>query len=768
MDVRSYLVAVLARWRWIVGAGLTGVVVAVLLAGSSAPVHRSTTTLYVGAAQITEVTDPAYAAQVTTEVLPSLVRLARSAAVLAPVIADLELPGSPSALAERTDVVGDADTSVLVISVDDGSPATATRIAAAVARSLTERATALYADTDGDTLVRLATVQEAAALPTAVAPDHRRAVAGGLLGGTVLAVLLAGAAELTRPRVRDARDVAATTDRPVLAELRRAGRRRTDAPDRRSAVDRLRWELADAPGPGVVLVGAPTEPADDLRAALAPAPAARPGGVVVVVRSGRTTRTDLHRALASATALGTPVRGVVVDDLPADPTGWRQRLRSATAPGAADRPAWRTTSGLTALLAVLLVGASRPLPGSLSTGLAVVLALSPVWLGAVARYRGARLLGGLTGVALLAGWVLAGRSSVDHDFALAEAVGTTAVVLTAAGTVGLLLWARTLVPTPALGAVYALGLLAVGVLTGAGAEEFYKFHVALPLTVAVLALLSARPRPGPTLAALAVLGVLDVLNDARSAFGFCVLAAALVLWQARTASRSPRERRLLTLALLPALAWGGYTAITELLVSGALGSEVAARTSTQIAQSGSLLLGGRPEWTATWALMRQDWWGFGLGTVPSAGDVAVARSGLATTRIPTVEGYLENYLLAGRFELHSIVADLWSNLGVAGLLLGAATAAVLLRSVLELIGLGRASGLACFLALTAFWDLAFSPLPANAPYTALTLGLLLAPAAGWAARPAPGTSAATSAPEPATERVPTPTGAPAPPPDRTT
>jgi hypothetical protein len=152
---------------------------------------------------------------------------------------------------------------------------------------------------------------------------------------------------------------------------------------------------------------------------------------------------------------------------------------------------------------------------------------------------------------------------------------------------------------------------------------------------------------------------------------------------------------------------------------------VQARSVTQIEQSGSLLLGGRPEWTATLALMGERPLGFGLGVVPTPSDVLTAKAGFATVHIPTAEGYIENYLLDGRFELHSIVADLWTNLGPLGLASGLFMAFLVLRSTAELLSRRRAPALVCFLALRSLWVLAFGPLPSNVSEVAMTLGLLL-------------------------------------------
>jgi hypothetical protein len=198
---------------------------------------------------------------------------------------------------------------------------------------------------------------------------------------------------------------------------------------------------------------------------------------------------------------------------------------------------------------------------------------------------------------------------------------------------------------------------------------------------------------------------------------------------------------------------GAYAAFSELLLSGLAGAEVQQRTATQIEQSGSLLLGGRPEWTATWALMQQHPFGFGLGAVPSASDVAVAKEGMSIANIPTAEGYIENFMFAGRFELHSIVADLWSNLGVLGLLLGLTMAGLLVQRLSVALQRRQASALACFLGLNALWALAFGPLPTDVLVVALALGVLLqAPADVAEPAAGPGPRTGPRRPEPVASR----------------
>jgi hypothetical protein len=461
-------------------------------------------------------------------------------------------------------------------------------------------------------------------------------------------------------------------------------------------------------------------------------------GVVVVAESGRTTQASLTGAVAAAESSGIPVIGVVLDGvLPLD-ASWRDRVRRAlhgdmplprqarARASASGRPPWLTPSGITASTALFAVGLDHPLPASTTTALVAGVVLLPIWISAVPRFRGAVLLFGLAALALLSGLLLAGWSTGERDFAYRPAVEMVVFALAALGAIGLVLWARTVMALPAIGAAYGVGLLVHGVLNAGASVNPYKFELSLPLTIVVVSLVGLRRGRLAVVVAFAALGMLDILNDARSAFGFCVVAAGLVIWQARPAPQR-RTNPWAGVLLLGIAAVGVYLAASELMVAGALGAEVQARTTTQIAQSGSLLLGGRPEWTATWALMQDQPWGYGLGVAPDSQDVVVARSGLAVTNIPTVEGYLENFMLTDRFELHSVAADLWAALGPAGLAFAVAMAALLVGSLGHLLARREASALVCLLGLTAVWSLAFGTVWSNGLDIAFAVGLMLLP-----------------------------------------
>jgi hypothetical protein len=664
---------------------------------------------------------------------------------------------SAAELAGGVTVTSVPNDSRLDITVSDPDPARARGTAEAVAAEVARQAERLYPATDGS-LLGVSTLGAASpAKPTGHQLSAWKLLLVGAAGMAV-AMVLAGFAELRRPRVRSGRDVArvaAVRSLPLPLDTARGGDlregqlallrsilpswggRHTDSriamlgvPYR--AAELLAHELqgdgsTDGDGPELVLGSGTDRLAIDA-----------PVDGVVVVADGRTaTQRDLDAAVSRARASGRPLRGVVVDGLLPPTAGWRARLRAglraegtwSRAVAEADtRGGTRVQQALTrgvAAVALVALGFTRPLPFALSTGLLATVLLLPLWAPAVRRYRGAALLFVLTGLALVSGVLLTWLASREHGFAPHEAVRTTVLLLTSVCGIGLILWARKVLPLPAIGVAFGVGNLAAGVLQMPGVDNPWKFELSFPALVIVLSLVAVRGRPLVTVAALGAIGLTDILNDYRSDFACCVLAAVLVLWQIRPVGRIRQTSAWVAVPMFGALGAAGYWVLTQALLAGVLGSELQHRTATQIAQSGSLLLGGRPEWTATWALMQFRPLGFGLGTVPTAQDIVVARAGLAVTHIPTVDSYLEHQLLSGAVQLHSIVADLWAATGPVGVLLGLAMAGLAAHGLADGLRSRRATGLVCAVVPLGLWCLPFGPLADNLPTLTLALGLLL-------------------------------------------
>ncbi|RZU34454.1 hypothetical protein [Blastococcus saxobsidens] len=773
MELRDYARAIAGRWVWVVTAGAVGMLLAAAAALLTPAAYQAQATLYVDAAVVADEQDPSSAARVRTTVLPSVAELASSSSVLARVADRLDPGGSPGAGLE---VTVDRDASVLHLVSTRGTPAEAAAVARTVAEETRRSAVELFAGDDGPQLA--VTVVEDAAAPVPASRPAAVLLVLGAAAGAGAAAVAAGLAELGRPRVRGRWDVARLTNAPVLgllpgAALAVEGRRSpwavrrssVDLPDRAEEIIRLRWTLRPGPTGGsgrrIALLGAATDTgplAAELSApgleliALRPHELRGSGGPwdgVLVVADGRaTTAPDLSSALEDVHSSGLPLTGVVVDGLlPAnagaravllaglrgDATRWLDGRCAATDLSSPNRAvpaaAQVAASRAVAVVATTMVGVTRPLPMGLSAGLLAAVALLPLWLPAVRRHRGMTLLLVLTGVGLLSGALLAWWYSPDHGFAPYEAAARGSAVLGAVGGVGVLLWARGVLPIPVLGIAFGVGMLLTELSSAAGTANLWKFQLSSPLMVIALSLAVGARRPALGAAALGVLALLNVTNDARSAFGFCVVGAALVLWQRRPAPDRPVHRRWRwpALPVVAAIGYGGYRLLTELMLAGALGAEVQQRTATQIAQTGSLLLGGRPEWTVTWALLPAHPFGFGLGTVPNSEDLLLAKAGIAVTNIPTAESYVENFMLARGVQLHSIVADLWAALGPAGALLGLATGVLVLIGLAEQLARRQASGLVCLLVPMALWGLFFGPMASNVDTLVLALGLLLRP-----------------------------------------
>jgi hypothetical protein len=168
-----------------------------------------------------------------------------------------------------------------------------------------------------------------------------------------------------------------------------------------------------------------------------------------------------------------------------------------------------------------------------------------------------------------------------------------------------------------------------------------------------------------------------------------------------------------------------YYTLTTLIVSGALGTGLKQRSEAQLESGGSLLLGGRPEWTVTVRLLQERPWGFGWGVQPSAEDIELGRQGFASIHLLSQENYLYNYVFRGMFRLHSITADLWAAAGAAGLLLVGVMLWLIVTSLAEQVALRTATAVLVYLSVRSVWDIGFSPIYSNLPGVALTVAVAL-------------------------------------------
>jgi hypothetical protein len=253
----------------------------------------------------------------------------------------------------------------------------------------------------------------------------------------------------------------------------------------------------------------------------------------------------------------------------------------------------------------------------------------------------------------------------------------------------------------------------------------WKFFWSFPLAIILFSLTSASKRPSVDVMALGAFGLLCAMNDSRSFAATFFLALILRLWQLRPRSASNRQSVAVTAVFLGAIAFTTYRLVESLLIEGYLGEQAQLRTVNQLQATGSLLLGGRPELAATLGLMRENFWGLGVGALPNPMNITTVQRSMAEINYnANNNGYVDRYMLGNGVELHSMVGDVWVRWGPVGLLLLLVLVLLFLYGLLRRINARTADGLVLFLGIWMLWNVFFSPLLSAAP-TAILLGALV-------------------------------------------
>lgn len=384
-----------------------------------------------------------------------------------------------------------------------------------------------------------------------------------------------------------------------------------------------------------------------------------------------------------------------------------------------------------AMLCVFICGLRPPFRFGIQPAMLVAVAMLPVWAPYLAKYRLIRWYAVASVVAVFWGAALAQITasgpvySINQDAAISIALR----VFTAVGAVGVMLWARSLMHIGTVAACFGAGMLVTNAAKIAGSANPWKFELSFPVTLIILGLISRSPRLPLVLGVCGMLAVIGAANDSRSYAGFVALTGAIVLGSRLRQLTGKRWNRMAVACLAIFGAYLAYVIGETLLVDGALGAEAALRTQEQLDQSGNLLIGGRPEWMATFNLAQVHPWGVGMGIMPVQDDVVEASEGLISIGIATYRGYVDNYMMAGQFNLHSIVADLWINLGMAGLVLGLTILWTFLHALVTGVSRNAVTPITGFALLMGCWNMCFGPLFSNMPDVAVCLAIVAVPLA---------------------------------------
>lgn len=380
-----------------------------------------------------------------------------------------------------------------------------------------------------------------------------------------------------------------------------------------------------------------------------------------------------------------------------------------------------------AALALVVTGMRHEVYLTLTAGAIVAAALAPVWISRLSHFRGGRLLLLIGALAAAVGIWLTELAAADHRTSTKLLVATTLTLVGFLGGVGVVAWARTVMSDATVAMMYGVGLV-LGISTsGRFGANPWRFGFSLPITVLVLAFAWQRGRRWTGVFGALALAAVSAQNDGRSTFAMLLLAALLTAWVALPRPTSRRSSRLRVVVFAALLVGVVYQVGQGVILDGYLGEGTQQRTAAQVAASGSVLLGARPELGATFALVKERPGGFGSGTSATVHDILVAKSGMSRLGYDPNNGYVEVYMLGTGIELHSVLADLWALFGPMGLFLGLLIGWNVIRDLSGRLARRSADALIIFLAIRALWDLGFSPFYSAATLLMLTVGLTLEP-----------------------------------------
>lgn len=220
MDLRDYLNVLTKRWRSVTAVTLAVLALVALATMLQTPRYTASTKLFFATTGGNSVTEVAQGSTFAEKQMASYAQVAKSPYVLQPVIDELGLDKSVSALAKSVSASVPPQTVILDVAVTDADPQLAATIANAIGAQMSKRAADLAPKrANGDDVVRV-TVFSSAEPPGAPSqPKVWRNLAVGLLLGLLLGFGIALLRQLMDTRVRSAEDVATVTPSSVVGTI---------------------------------------------------------------------------------------------------------------------------------------------------------------------------------------------------------------------------------------------------------------------------------------------------------------------------------------------------------------------------------------------------------------------------------------------------------------------------------------------------------------------------------------------------------------------
>lgn len=377
-----------------------------------------------------------------------------------------------------------------------------------------------------------------------------------------------------------------------------------------------------------------------------------------------------------------------------------------------------------ALVVAATIGANITLPFGASVGGLLAIATAPVWAVRLATNRWGRWIVAGVVLSIASGIVLTSLNSYDHATLQSSVIERSMLLVQLAACVGFLLWAHLLVGVSATTIAFGAGA-AVGIAFGGG-DGSWRFTYSIPLTLLVLAVASSTSRTWVQVSALGALAVVGLLNDSRSNSAFLLLSATLLVWQRLVAKGTRRSRGAGALVALAGVGGSVFLLLQTAIVEGYFGEATQARTAEQLERSGNLLLGGRPEAAASFALLTRYPLGMGSGIRANYQDIMIAKTGMAGIGYDPNNGYVERFMFGSAIEVHSMLGDLWLWFGLPGAALAVISAVLVLQGLARGYAHRALTALFVYLVTRSLWDLFFSPVSTSLRAWILVLSLAIA------------------------------------------
>ncbi len=222
MNVMDYIAALRRQWIVIVALTILGAVSGFAVGKLTSPTYQATSQVFVSVSSGDSVSELAQGSAFTQNVVQSYVQLAKTPAVLNPVIDRLGIDSSARHLAQRVHVESPINTVLISITVQAVEPDEAAKIANAIADQLPKTVASLMpssSDPNTKSGITLTTVSEAVPPNFPVSPNTKLYVLIGFVLGGLLGVTYAIARRLLDTRVGDREDLANTTLLPVLGAV---------------------------------------------------------------------------------------------------------------------------------------------------------------------------------------------------------------------------------------------------------------------------------------------------------------------------------------------------------------------------------------------------------------------------------------------------------------------------------------------------------------------------------------------------------------------